>query len=139
MPSACLGLTGVLKNTASSSANCMSAAGTALGTPVTAAACNPSSPAQQMVMRSDLSIFNPASGLCLDVKGGVYAVNAPLQLYTCNGGASQKFTPPTAYPGTFKSALGTSCITGGATVAAGTPFGVNTCTSANQNWMFTPV
>jgi hypothetical protein len=101
-----------------------------------------------MVMRADLSIFNPASGLCLDAGSGAYTANMPLQLNTCNGNPSQQFTAPGGYPGTYKSALGgsepclsggsESCLSGGSVVGSGTPISLNGCSSSNVNWVFTP-
>jgi hypothetical protein len=130
---------GVIKSTAASSAYCLSAAGTVPGAAVQASPCSADSPAQQMVMRTDLSIFNPASGLCLDAGSGAYTANMPLQLNTCNGNQSQKFTAPGGYPGTYKSALGGSCLSGGSVVGNGTPISLNGCSSSNVNWVFTPI
>jgi hypothetical protein len=135
-PSGCVGAVGVIKNSAANSAYCMSAAGTAPGSAVTMQPCNGAAASQQMVMRSDQSIYNPASGLCVDLKGGVYSANVPLQLSACNGAASQQFKVPSSFPGTFASSTGAYCMTGGATVSANTPVGLNTCSSSNKNWLF---
>lgn len=141
--SACVGAVGVIKNTGSNGAYCMSAAGTTANSAIQAQPCNSAAPSQQFILQPNKAIYNPASGLCVDVKGGAYSINVPLQLQQCNNMASQQFTQPNSYPGTYGSTLGllNSCITGGATLAAGSAVGLNGCTtlSNNLNWQFTPV
>ena len=91
-----------------------------------------------MIMRADLSIFNPASGLCLDAGSATYTANMPMQLKTCDGSQQQQLTAPGSYPGTYKSAVGGSCLSGGSVVGSGTAVTLNGCASSNVNWMFTP-
>lgn len=66
--------------------------GTANQTPVQIYSCNSSAPNQQWVLRADGSVFNPASGRCLDAPSG--ATGVQLQIYDCNGGPNQKFSIP---------------------------------------------
>jgi hypothetical protein len=50
---------------------------------------------QQWTVRSDGSILNKNSGLCLTVKNGSTTEGTPVWLFVCNGSASQKWTVPT--------------------------------------------
>ncbi|MFE0509508.1 ricin-type beta-trefoil lectin domain protein [Streptomyces sp. NPDC058964] len=72
---------------------CASADGTANGTKVLLASCNGSAAQKFTVRTSDKSLYNPASGKCVDVPGSNDADSTDLQLYTCNGSAAQRWTP----------------------------------------------
>ena len=50
--------------------------------------------AQQWQERSDGSIYNPNSGMCLDDPGSSTTTGTQLQIYTCNGTSAQKWTVP---------------------------------------------
>jgi hypothetical protein len=127
----CIGSPGLVKNNAAS-AYCLSA--TPGATAVTQP-CNGAAGSQLMVMRADSSLFNPASGLCLDVTGGTYTAFATLRLNACNGAPSQQFKPPGSYPGTYTSGLGAYCMTANATATVGTPVVLSSC-GTNSNWVF---
>ncbi|MFF5142274.1 ricin-type beta-trefoil lectin domain protein [Streptomyces sp. NPDC013157] len=72
---------------------CASASGTANGTKILLAACDGGSAQKFTVRTSDKSLYNPASGKCVDVPSSNDADGTDLQLYTCNGSAAQQWTP----------------------------------------------
>ncbi|HXR73889.1 RICIN domain-containing protein [Actinocrinis sp.] len=47
---------------------------------------------QQCTVHPNDTITGNKSGLCLDATGAGTANGTPLQLWTCNGGSSQKWT-----------------------------------------------
>ncbi|QJS14006.1 RICIN domain-containing protein [Streptomyces argyrophyllae] len=48
---------------------------------------------QQWMLNADGTITGVESGLCLDVTGGAGPDGSLVQLSTCNGGSSQRWTP----------------------------------------------
>ncbi|WTN43534.1 ricin-type beta-trefoil lectin domain protein [Streptomyces sp. NBC_00631] len=72
---------------------CAGANGTANGTKILLATCDGSAAQKFTVRASDQSLYNPASGKCVDVPGANDADGTDLQLYTCNGTAGQRWTP----------------------------------------------
>jgi hypothetical protein len=128
-PAGCVGSTGSFKNSGLNGVNgfCMSV-GAEVGDPVVAAPCSGLSESQQLILQADKTILNPASGLCLDVKGGSFYANVPLQLNTCSGATSQQFKQPSSYPGQEVSMLGNYCITSvTSAINAGTAFSLQPC------------
>jgi hypothetical protein len=56
--------------------------------------CLPNAGAQQWVVGANGSLRNPQSGRCLDVPMGNTADGTKLQIYDCNGLASQTWNLP---------------------------------------------
>jgi RHS repeat-associated protein len=75
------------------SGKCASANGTANGTKILLATCDGSAAQKFVVRSSDKSLYNPASGKCVDVPGSNDADGTDLQLYTCNATTAQQWTP----------------------------------------------
>jgi hypothetical protein len=50
------------------------------------------STAQQWTVRSDGTVRGVGSGKCLDATGHGTADSTPLEIWTCNGGANQKWS-----------------------------------------------
>jgi hypothetical protein len=77
-----------------------------------------------------------AGGQCMDVKGGKALDNTPVQFYTCNGTASQLWTPTAA--GAVQ-ALGKCLQVKGGRTAAGSPIVLSTCAGTPpQHWLVLP-
>ncbi|MYX94959.1 virulence factor, partial [Streptomyces sp. SID486] len=89
----------------------------------------------------DLEIQVPgATGKCLDVAGGGKTNGTPVQVYTCNGGAAQKWQLWATYDGgrTLRNPNSGKCleVLNGAT-ADGTKVQIRDCGSAKaQQWKF---
>ncbi|MET9735873.1 ricin-type beta-trefoil lectin domain protein [Streptomyces sp. NPDC006458] len=67
---------------------------TASGTQVQLSTCTSGSEAQKFVLRtSDKSLYNPSTGLCLNVPGANSADGTDLQLAACAGATAQQWTP----------------------------------------------
>ncbi|MFJ9609730.1 ricin-type beta-trefoil lectin domain protein [Kitasatospora sp. NPDC101176] len=71
-----------------------SANGTAVGTQIILWNCLGEG-GQQWRYRADGSIYNPQSGLCLDVPWANSNAGTTLQLFTCNGTTAQRWSIPT--------------------------------------------
>lgn len=80
------------------------------------------------------------SGRCLDVPGFATANGTQLDLWSCNGGANQKFTLTAAGTVTVYSGTGLKCVGADQSgTAAGTRVTIGTCTgSAAQRWVVHP-
>ncbi|MFI6617766.1 ricin-type beta-trefoil lectin domain protein [Streptomyces sp. NPDC050528] len=72
---------------------CAAANGTANGTKILLATCDGSAAQKFNVRSADKSLYNPASGKCVDVPGANDSDSTDLQLYTCNAAAAQQWTP----------------------------------------------
>lgn len=70
---------------------CLTATGSASGSPVAMRDCNRSS-SQTFAFREDGSLYNSGARLCLDVVGNGTGNGTGLQLWTCHGGANQRWT-----------------------------------------------
>jgi glucosylceramidase len=55
--------------------------------------CN-GTPAQQWVYSAGHDLVNPRANKCLDIEGNSSADFSRLQIWTCSGGANQKWTIP---------------------------------------------
>lgn len=73
-------------------------------------------------------------GKCIDLAGGSGADGTPVQLGTCNGGASQRWTAPASWPGTI-TALGKCLDVIGSSTANATRTQLSPCTGTGaQVW-----
>lgn len=72
------------------------AAGTAIRTQVAVTYCDPGSPYQEWVKRSDGTLFSVGSGYCLEIDAGGSSTpdGAYISTWSCNGGRWQKWTTP---------------------------------------------
>ncbi len=79
-------------------------------------------------------LVSGATGKCLDVRGKQTNPGAKVEIWTCNGGANQLWTPTAA--GELRVNGATECLdVSGAGTAPGTPVDLWTCTGgANQKW-----
>jgi alpha-galactosidase len=81
---------------------------------------------------------SPSSGRCLDVYGNLTAPGTKVEIWDCNGGSNQEWTPTAA--GELRVYGGTQCLdaTGGAT-SAGTKVELWPCNGgSNQKWNLNP-
>ncbi|MEU6818802.1 ricin-type beta-trefoil lectin domain protein [Streptomyces sp. NPDC046860] len=81
-----------------------------------------------------------ATGKCLDVQGGAKTNGTPVQIYTCNGGAAQKWQLWGSYEGGYQllNPNSSKCleVAGGAT-ADGTKIQIRDCAGTKaQQWTF---
>ncbi|MFB6808695.1 ricin-type beta-trefoil lectin domain protein [Streptomyces sp. NPDC056387] len=76
---------------------CLNAAnaGTAKGTLIELRTCDSGAPSQRFLPRADNSIYNPVSGLCVDLAYGNASPGTALWLYDCNSSPTQRWTIPT--------------------------------------------
>ncbi|MFF7636251.1 RICIN domain-containing protein [Kitasatospora sp. NPDC008050] len=87
-------------------------------------------------------IVNGGSGKCLDVRNGGTADGTPVQLYTCNGTASQRwviFTSPDGSYDRLYNRQSKKCLdVSNSGTSLGTPVQIWTCNgSGAQTWGFT--
>ena len=83
-------------------------------------------------------LVSPMSGRCLDVNGGSTTPGAKVEIWDCNGGSNQEWTPTAA--GELRVYGGTQCLdaTGGST-SAGTKVELWTCNGGDgQKWKVNP-
>jgi GH25 family lysozyme M1 (1,4-beta-N-acetylmuramidase) len=73
---------------------CLAAAGTTSQSKVVLAACAAAAASQQWRVGTGAALVNLGSGACLDDPHSSAASGVALWIYTCNGGASQKWTLP---------------------------------------------
>ncbi|MER5488261.1 glycoside hydrolase N-terminal domain-containing protein [Streptomyces sp. NPDC002812] len=106
--------------------------GTTSGTQLQIGDCNRSA-AQRFTLNGSNGTITGNNGLCVDASGGQSADGTAVLLYTCTGGANQKWTLNTN--GTI-SGIGGKCFDlKGLGTAAGTKLQLYTCgVSANQKW-----
>lgn len=73
------------------SGRCLTATGPTRGSPVVMADCVKSG-SQNFTLREDGSLYNWGNRLCLDVTNNATGNGSPLQLWTCNGAANQRWS-----------------------------------------------
>ncbi len=125
--------------------NCIDVAngGTTSGTLVWLYGCGVKNPSQSWIIKSDGTVVNPQSGLCLSIKnsGNGGANGTGMEIATCTGGSWQKWNIPSSSPKqaqgqiSFKSSAGQCLEDPAGNTAATTRFQIAACNGLSaQKW-----
>jgi hypothetical protein len=120
----CLGTTGTSSSSAVTLQTCAAGAASQIWGIIAGGATN--------------TIFNPATGMCLDVANAATASGTKIQLYSCNGTPAQKWALAPGYSGTIMSAVAPNVCAASSVGQTGVQT-QNPCMTQQQQWNWLPI